>query len=293
VTVAAWRDTWLKTATWKESTRVTNAERSAAFAKKYGTRRLDGITRAEARAWVSESASSHSALSAMFSAAMYDDILAANPFSKLVRRKVQKRDLQPEWLTEDDVQGLERAAYQAHGVVFGATVAGMIRFAVETGVRPGEMFALEHGDLDPANGAVFIRRAADSKTHTITTPKNGERREIVLSERAARAAGQAMSWPGTDRVFSSVRGHQFWANSFTWIWKPVKVCAGRPAMHFYELRHLCATRLLEAGMTESDVAVQLGHTDGGELVRRVYGHPSDKAARVRLRETMDRREDAA
>jgi integrase len=293
MTIAAWRERWLLTPTWKESTRVGHAERTAAFTDHYGKRRMGDITRQQARAWVVDNPSHHGSLSSMYGAAVYDDIITVNPFYKLVRRTTRKRDLQPDWLSEQDIAGLERAAYQAHGPVFGATVAGMIRFAAETGVRPGELFALEHGDLDAEKGALYIRRAADSKTHAISTPKNGEAREIVLSRRAAEAAALAMAWPGTERVFSSVRGHQFWANSFTWIWKPVKAAADRSDMHFYELRHYCATRLLERGLTDSDVATQLGHTDGGELVRRVYGHPNMKAARERLRETMDREDDAA
>jgi len=54
-------------------------------------------------------------------------------------------------------------------------------------------------------------------------------------------------------------------------------------MHFYELRHFCATHLLELGVLHADVAVQLGHTDGGALVMSTYGHPSEVAARERLK----------
>jgi integrase len=53
-------------------------------------------------------------------------------------------------------------------------------------------------------------------------------------------------------------------------------------MPFYELRHFCATHLLELGCSHADVAVQLGHTDGGRLIMSTYGHPSETAARERL-----------
>lgn len=49
-----------------------------------------------------------------------------------------------------------------------------------------------------------------------------------------------------------------------------------------ELRHCCATHLLELGVSHADVAVQLGHTDGGALEMSTYGHPSDSAARARV-----------
>ena len=64
-------------------------------------------------------------------------------------------------------------------------------------------------------------------------------------------------------------------------------------MDFYELRHYCATRLLEAGVSDADVAVQLGHTDGGELVRRVYGHPAARIALDRVTAALDDEREAA
>jgi hypothetical protein len=38
---------------------------------------------------------------------------------------------------------------------------------------------------------------------------------------------------------------------------------------------------LERGATPWDVAQQLGHLDGGQLVTELYGHPSDAGARAR------------
>ena len=51
----------------------------------------------------------------------------------------------------------------------------------------------------------------------------------------------------------------------------------------YELRHAAATMLLERGVSISDVALQLGHTDGGLLVAKRYGHPDENLGRDRLK----------
>jgi len=59
-------------------------------------------------------------------------------------------------------------------------------------------------------------------------------------------------------------------------------------MQYYELRHWAATNLLELGLQPSDVAVQLGHTDGGVLVQTVYGHPSEDRARDRIRDAVNK-----
>ena len=48
-----------------------------------------------------------------------------------------------------------------------------------------------------------------------------------------------------------------------------------------------ATLLLERGVTPWDVAIQLGHTDGGQLVMELYGHPSEAGARARVLAAWD------
>jgi len=45
--------------------------------------------------------------------------------------------------------------------------------------------------------------------------------------------------------------------------------------------------LLERGVTPWDVAQQLGHTDGGQLVMELYGHPSEAGARARVLAAWD------
>ena len=55
-------------------------------------------------------------------------------------------------------------------------------------------------------------------------------------------------------------------------------------MDFYELRHFCGSWLFnDLELPAQDVAHQLGHTDGGALVQRLYGHPSEKLARDRIK----------
>jgi AraC-like DNA-binding protein len=51
----------------------------------------------------------------------------------------------------------------------------------------------------------------------------------------------------------------------------------------HELRHACATLLLERGLSSADVALQLGHTDGGRLVQTLYGHRDERLARDRVK----------
>src|SRR5439155_22624732 len=91
--------------------------------------------------------------------------------------------------------------------------------------------------------------------------------------------------PRHDVVWFFVRlnGRLFAKSCLFYYWIPVRAVFVRPGMDFYELRHFCATHLLELGVAHADVAVQLGHTDGGALVMSTYGHPSEDLARERLK----------
>jgi hypothetical protein len=46
--------------------------------------------------------------------------------------------------------------------------------------------------------------------------------------------------------------------------------------------------LNDLDLQAEDVAAQLGHTDGGVLVQRLYGHPSTELARRRAHEAHRR-----
>jgi integrase len=312
-TVSEWRDHWLTHGQWEESTRKHHEERTKRFNEEHGKKRLGAVNRTIARDFVKEHPSCHQSLSAMFGAAMYEDdehgdpLLPFNPFSKLVKQKAKKRDLQSEWLTAEEVEQIEETAFRT----VGGWAASFVRFAAEEGIRPGELYMVGETDLNPDAGTLLVRWAADSKTRVIKRPKNGRAREIVLSRRALAAAralidrddvtrdereivnkklradATAAELAPTRLIFTNPRGNQFWNSTWSYYWHQIRAAAGRPDMDFYELRHYCATRLLEAGLSERDVAEQLGHTDGGELVRKVYGHPSKRRALDRVRRVLD------
>lgn len=268
----------------KASTNQHNAERIKRFTEQHARRRIDSITANEAREYAVAHRSELPALRAMFGDARKLGLIVTNPFASLGLEGPGKRNLRPEWLTAHDVDRLVETARKTHGE-YGAIMAAMVTFAAYTGVRPGELYALEFDDLDGTS--VHIRRAADSKTRTITSPKNGMAREIVFPRPARDAVMNMPRFHGQQLVFVAPQGGQLWAPHFAWLWNPVRAAFGRPRMHFYELRHFCATHLLNLGLAPWEVAVQLGHTDNGKQVMETYGHPSDRAARARILTALD------
>ncbi len=221
---------------------------------------------------------------AMWSDALSAGLVATNPFARLgMKQSRGRRDLPSDWLTAADIDRLETTAHDCHGR-YGAVIASMARFGSETGLRPGELFALDRADLD--GGFVDVRRAASSPVREIRPPKNGRSRRVVLSPRAASAAELCPRLHET-RLFATPTGRQLWAPAFSTLWRPVRHAAGLPEVTLHHLRHYCATRLLEAGLEAWEVAVQLGHTDGGALVMSTYGHPSERRALDRIADVLD------
>ncbi len=73
---------------------------------------------------------------------------------------------------------------------YGEEMAGIVFLASDTGVRPGELAALQWTDLDPANREATISRALDDQGG-IKPPKNGLARTIIPPPRTLEALSMA------------------------------------------------------------------------------------------------------
>ncbi len=155
----------------------------------------------------------------------------------------------------------------------------MILFAGYVGLRPGELFALRRDDIQ--GQLCVIERALSSKTRQVGPTKTGRSRTVIVPPAAQDALLDVPPHPG-GLLFMSPRERQWNQTSHYGYWKTLRTQAKRPGMDFYEMRHAAATMLLERGVSHADVAVQLGHTDGGALVMSTYGHPAEDGARARM-----------
>jgi integrase len=292
VTVEDFASRWTIDYPRSASTNLHNGERVKRFAAAYGNRQMSRVDRRTARSWVLEHPSELSSLRAMFSDALRDDLIDSNPFYNLgLKQRKSRRDLKPDWFTENDLQELCAAALLVHEPVTAQLAKSMILTSAYTGIRPGELFALEVSDV--RDGELVISKAVkkgiaeNGKSKWITGPtKNGKTRVVVLPE-IAQLAIEERPQLHDKLVFATPRGRLFTQPSWHWIWSPIRNAVNKPNMHYYELRHWMATHLLEQGLSPSDVAVQLGHTDGGVLVQTIYGHPSENAARDRIKRALD------
>ena len=250
------------------------------FSEAFTRVRLADVDRLSARAWALKAPQSNvRVVRAMFNDAINDGVHPGpNPFANLrLEQSRGRKDLVA--LTVGELDTLAETSLRVGGG-FGPTFRAMILFSAYVGLRPGEMFALERGDV--GRDEVRIRRSLDG-TGTIKAPKNGQERVVVLPPPARDALAEVPARLDVPWLFVTPRSRRFAKSSLYYYWNPVRAAFGRPGMDYYELRHFCATHLLELGVSHADVAVQLGHTDGGALVMSTYGHPSDDAARDRLK----------
>lgn len=145
-----------------------------------------------------------------------------------------------------------------------------IPFAAYTGIRLGELMALcnVYGAL-PGRLDISRQRKRNGK---FKKPKGEHERTIIVPP-------QAMPFGSIDGwicELSRTQHHRLWRASLQ---------TAELDLDWHELRHFAATWWLARGASPEDVAVQLGHRDGGKLVRELYGHTEEQAL-DRLRELV-------
>ena len=138
-------------------------------------------------------------------------------------------------------------------------------------MRPGELDALRRVNIDLERSRIRVAKQFNAATRTFTSPKNGQTREAPLTE-PAREAIVSLPIEG-EFCFVPIRGAHWSAASRAYHWKAVRVAAGWSGSLYLATRHFAGWYMVnELELPSEDVAIALGHTDGGELVRKLYGH---------------------
>ena len=128
----------------------------------------------------------------------------------------------------------------------------IIVFAIETGMRRGEILGLSWGNIDLKRRTAFL-----------PLTKNGSSREVPLSSKAVSVLQQQR--PRTDT-------HPFPVNSnaFRLAWVRLRNRAGLNDLRFHDLRHEAISRFFEMRLSIPEVALISGHKDLKMLFR--YTH---------------------
>lgn len=288
-TVREWHTTWTTSTLWarqSESTNVHNRERTRSFVERYGERPIASIGAAEVAEWLRDGANRGTvpALRAMFADAgrMQAGMLVdRNPFAELgLKRSKGRKEVQPP--DEVMVARMLGAADELTPPSFAAYLAT----ACWSAARPGELDALLWTDLDFDAGTIRVERQWNVKVRKITAPKHGSRRTIAMT---ANLGARLLELPReSEYVFTTIRGGHYTPSSRNHHWNRVRAAAGLGNTSLYlATRHYFGWYALNVlDLPPHVIALQLGHTDGGRLVRELYGHPDAAMARDRVRDAF-------
>lgn len=316
-TVRAWSERWLEVFPRKaQSTNLHNEERVRAFVRDFGDRSLRSLAgeREAMRTWALQHYSCVTPTRAMLNDAIKIGLLEENPLANLQLEQSRGRsDINV--LSMEELARLAAVGREVHGPDgYGPVMAAMIEVAAWTGLRPGELFLLARRPssrertnwVDFSTGEVVVDWQLSSKTMERAIPKWDSRRRVVLLPEAERAS---MSLPddGSDLpIFRTKRGSAYTQRSHHYYWDPVRKAftAQLPAGHwlkqrlqrdpkngdldFYELRHFFGTMLAQPPegvrpATGPEIALQMGHKDGGTLAYARYVHLNPDKALKSLR----------
>lgn len=140
-------------------------------------------------------------------------------------------------------------------------VRPLVLFALETGLRRGELLRLRWQDVD-----------LESRSALIRDTKNGSDRTIPLSKPAATVLKELGS---SAKLVFPLTG-----NALRQCWKRACHKAGIQDLRFHDLRHEAISRFFELGLSVPEVALISGHRDARMLFR--YTHIAPVAVRERL-----------
>ncbi len=178
-------------------------------------------------------------------------------FPKLKPSKPRNR-----WLTHHEEERLVAAA--------ASHLKPIIRFAVDTGGRRGELLSLDWRDVD-----MTARRVLFKET------KNGEDRTVRLCERAYQTllaigpkdTGPVFTWG--ENAIKDVK-HAF---------DRARRVAGLEDVRFHDLRHTFASRLVQGGVPLYEVMNLTGHKSLSMVQRYAHLAPDFQDAAIRVLDT--------
>lgn len=182
----------------------------------------------------------------------------------------------------------------------------MLRITAWYGLRRSELLGLQWDSIDFERKTMTIRHTVSKVTEVVAKDKTknaSSRRTFPLTEEAEAIFRRAKEREQQNRA---AFGREYQENSYIFKWPDghpyspdyishhfAKVLKkhGLPHIRFHELRHSCASMLLDMGFTLKDVQEWLGHSDI-KMTANIYAH-LDTARKTNMADSIAARFGAA
>ena len=146
-----------------------------------------------------------------------------------------------------------------------------LRFLALTGTREKEALAVRWTDVDFQREIVTVGSGGVAKNHrSRDVDFSPELADLLRSMHIGRPPDSSWLFPSPQRGVKDVAAQTLRESLLR-----VRQHAKLPQVGFHHLRHFFASECVMAGIDFMTVASWLGHSDGGILVGKVYGHLAD------------------
>jgi integrase len=155
-------------------------------------------------------------------------------------------------------------------------LAPIVEAAFEIGARRGSLLRIEWRDIDLKQRTVTLRAVKNSRSpdKILNVAVGLSPRAIEILEALPRSEDEPRVFPITENALDSA-------------FDRARVRAGVEHFNFHDTRHELASKLIEAGWSDSEVVAQTGHRDLKSLLRYVNlrkKHLPDKLAELARRD---------
>jgi integrase len=196
-------------------------------------------------------------------------------------------------VVDEDAEEVRALSHEEAGRFLTAAETGrhaaLFALALDSGMRPGEYLALRWADLSDDCRTVRVRSAVEvldagpkiknrlkTKLSRRTIPLAPGTAELLRAHKVHQAAERLMvgaEWKDMGLVFANERGGLLdYNNLVRRHFKPLLKAAGIDSSHrLYNLRHTCATLLLQDGENVVTVSRRLGHSKVSQTLD-TYAH---------------------
>lgn len=252
-----------------------------AFSVEFGRRTPRSITRVEAEDWAAKTPPGKLPVIIQFmNHLVRAEQLDRNRFVGLSRRPTRRRTLDRPPAQDEMLILLE--ACSALGDAYAPIMRAMFTFGAYTLMRPGELIALDWGDIDldaGAYGRAQVRRRF--YRGRMDLPKSNRERTVTIVAPAREALDSLLDVPGyypAGLIFRNKTGGQFTPPTLTAYWKQVRSRARLDYEFYVATKHYGVWYMkVVLGLPDAAIAAQAGWAESTitEMVA-TYAHAVDE-----------------